>query len=275
MVLIFRNLTLFFLFLPLALISIQTEIIETAKKTSSEEVFVRGEKLTYKAHYGFLNAAEAVVHLDTSIYNVDSHTCYKVDIDAKTTGSFAFVYDVDNLYRSYIDTAKIIPHKFYRNISENKYKLEETIEFDHTSKKARVHQNKKGKIKEKEYDMPSHAQDLVSGYYYLRTVDFTNVVKGDTISMDAFFEDEAYDFKILYLGRKELKTKFGKVPSIELAPIMPDNKIFRGENSVKFWISDDINRVPLKVRAKLFVGAFEVELNDYEGLRTEIGKGKN
>ena len=74
-------------------------------------------------------------------------------------------------------------------------------------------------------------------------------------------------------NKKEIRTKFGKVASIEMAPIMPDNKIFRGENSIKFWVSDDINRVPLKIRAKLFVGAFEVELTDYEGLREDIGKG--
>ncbi len=268
---IFRFIILLFISSPIWAGFQQTERVEKDKG----EKFIRGEKLIYKAHYGFLNAAEAVIHLDTNLYKVDKHTCYKVDIDAKTVGSFAFVYDVDNLYRSYIDTLEIIPHRFYRNISENKYKLEETINFNHITEKAKVHQNKKGKIKEKEYEIPSHAQDIVSGYYYLRTVSFEGVAEGDTISMDAFFEDEAYDFKIIYLGKKVIRTKFGKVPSVELAPIMPDNKIFRGENAIKFWISDDINRIPLKIRAKLFVGAFEVELSEYEGLKAEIGdRGK-
>lgn len=267
--LVFRTLILISLVGFISIKSSQTDTV----KINQDEKFLRGEKLKYRAHYGFFSAAEATVQLDTLLHQVKSHTCYKVDIDAKTVGGFAAFYDVDNLYRSYIDTSQIIPHKFYRNISENRYKLEETIQFDHNSEKAKVHQNKKGKIKEKEYKLPRHAQDLVSGYYYLRTIDFDGAIEGDTIRMNAFFEDEAYDFKILYLGKKEIKTKFGKVPSIEMAPIMPDNKIFRGENSIKFWVSDDINRVPLKIRAKLFVGAFEVELTEYEGLRADIGKG--
>ncbi len=248
----------------------QEERPHSTHSTKQLERFSRGERLSYRAHYGLLNAAEAVVHLDTSYHRVDKYTCYKVDIDAKTTGSFAFVYDVDNLYRSFIDTGAVIPRKFYRNVSENKYKLEETVQFEHHQKKAKVRQNKKGKIKEKEFDLPQYAQDIVSGYYYLRTVDFAKMHEGDTIQMDAFFENEVYDFKILYLGKKKLKTKFGKINSVELAPIMPDNSFFRGKNSVKLWISDDENKVPLKVRAKIFVGAFEIELDDYEGLRHEF-----
>ncbi len=236
-----------------------------------EEKFARGERLTYKAHYGILNAAEAVVSLDTAFYNVANHVCYKVDVDAKTTGSFALLYNVNNLYRSFFDTSQVVPQKFYRNVSENKYQLEENVWFDHQKQQAKVRQNKKGNIQEKEYKMPRYAKDIVSGYYYLRTLDFNTFQRGDTLSMDAFFENEVYDFKIIYMGKTTINTAFGKIGAIELAPVMPENNsLFRGKHSVKFWISDDANRVPLKIKAKIFVGAFEIELTEYEGLRTAL-----
>ena len=45
---------------------------------------------------------------------------------------------------------------------------------------------------------------------------------------------------------------------------MPENKLFDGENSIKVWLSDDINKVPLKIRANMFVGAVEVDITDFK-----------
>ncbi len=83
------------------------------------------------------------------------------------------------------------------------------------------------------------------------------------IELDAFFEDEVYDFKIRIVGREEVKTKLGKIRSIVISPIMPENSLFDGENSIRVWISDDINKVPLKIKANMFVGAVEVDIESF------------
>ena len=35
---------------------------------------------------------------------------------------------------------------------------------------------------------------------------------------------------------------------------MPDNSIFEGEDAILAWISDDENKIPLKVEAEMFIG---------------------
>ena len=60
-----------------------------------------------------------------------------------------------------------------------------------------------------------------------------------------------------------MKTKLGTIRAIVLSPIMPENGLFDGENSIKVWISDDQNKVPLKVKAQMFVGAVEVDIQAY------------
>ena len=112
--------------------------------------------------------------------------------------------------------------------------------------------------------MPKNAQDLVSGYYYLRTLNFDKLKEGDILTIDAFFDDEIYDFQIRFLGRESVKTKLGQIKSIVLSPIMPENSLFDGENSVKVWISDDSNKVPLKIKAEMFVGAVEIDIVKYK-----------
>ena len=44
---------------------------------------------------------------------------------------------------------------------------------------------------------------------------------------------------------------------------MPENSLFDGENSIRVWISDDINKVPLKIKANMFVGAVEVDIESF------------
>jgi hypothetical protein len=105
---------------------------------------------------------------------------------------------------------------------------------------------------------------------YLRFFDFDNIKKGDTLSIKGFFEDQSYTLKILYQGTEVVKTKIGKIPCHILVPIMPDNQLFDGENSITVWISDDKNKIPVKMSAKMFIGHTGIELTGFRGLRNSI-----
>lgn len=236
--------------------------------------FPLGERFEYLAHYGFINAGKGVVSMKDDMVRKKNRDCYEVAIDARTIGMFALGVKVRDRWVSYIDESAIMPHEFYRDISENKYKLTETTQFDQKRGTAVVNSNKKGKKSRKTYEIPTYTQDMVSGYYYLRTLSYENMKKGDVISMNAFFEDKLYDFKVRFEGKGVVKTKFGKVHAFKIKPIMPDNKLFKGKDAITIWVSDDINRVPLKIDVNMFVGTFEVEIVDYKGLREEFNWAK-
>ncbi|GAA4837631.1 DUF3108 domain-containing protein [Algivirga pacifica] len=238
--------------------------------------FQKGETLTYTAGYSFVDAGEAVVHLDENLHKVNDRMCYKVTVDAKTIGVFGWTTKVHDIWESYFDPKAIMPMRFHRDISENRYRLVETTDFFHDEKKAIVSSYKKDstKVKVKEYPIHKYCQDIISGYYLLRTLEYESMSKGDTIKMKAFFEDKEYDFNMLYVGKDRIRTKFGQVDAFAISPIMPPNSMFSGENAILFWVSDDANRVPLKVSAKLLIGAINLRLVDYKGLKEKIGKKK-
>ena len=52
---------------------------------------------------------------------------------------------------------------------------------------------------------------------------------------------------------------------------MPKNGLFDGENSIRLWMSDDAIRIPVKVRAELFVGAVELDITSYQGTKVGLG----
>jgi hypothetical protein len=101
-------------------------------------------------------------------------------------------------------------------------------------------------------------------------MDFSDLQVNDTIAVAGFFEDEFYRLPIVYKGKKTVKTKIGKIRTLVFKPMMPDNKIFDGKNSITAYFSDDKNRIPVKIDAEMFIGTAGVELTDYSGLRNPL-----
>lgn len=236
--------------------------------------FKKGELLEFKINLGFLTAGEATMSILPEIQRVNGRPCYRLDIFGKTTGLADMLYSVKDNWGSYYDTASLVPHKFYRNIQEGGYRKYEVVEFDHKNDEAKVIVYDKKTFKPKAiqtYEVPPNIQDLVSGYYFIRTLDFATIQPKDTFAVKAFFDKELYDFKITFLRREVVKTKLGKINSLVFAPVMPKNSIFDGEDSIQLWMSDDENKIPLKVRAKMFlVGGVEVEITKATNIRSEL-----
>ncbi|HRG80458.1 MAG TPA: DUF3108 domain-containing protein, partial [Cyclobacteriaceae bacterium] len=113
-------------------------------------------------------------------------------------------------------------------------------------------------------------RDMVAGFLYLWVIDLAKHKVGDTLAVSGFFEDTPYNMKIMYQGRENVSTKIGKVPCHKLVPVMPDNKLFDGENSITCWISADDNRIPIKIQAKMFIGSTGIELVGFKGLRNQL-----
>ncbi|MEJ2006287.1 MAG: DUF3108 domain-containing protein [Cyclobacteriaceae bacterium] len=190
----------------------------------------------------------------------------KIDVYGKSVGMFDLFANIEDNWGTYFDTVHHRPARFYRVLQEGRYRKNEIVNFDQSRNLALTREysfsNKSWKPIVK-HEVPDNIQDLVSGYYFLRTIDFSDKKAGDYIMLDAFFDKEIYDFKIRVVGREMVSTSLGEIRSIVLSPVMPENSLFDGENSVRVWISDDINKVPLKIKAKMFVGAVEVDIESF------------
>ncbi len=247
--------------------------LNLAYKSIENKSFQRGEVLEYSIEYGFINAGKAKIQVNPSLYNVNTRPCYRIDVYGHTTGALDFISSVRDNWGTYLDTAAIIPHISYRDVKEGGYTKREIVRFDHINHIAetKVFNEEINKFDEPTYHQmlayESGIQDIVSGYFYLRTLDFSKMKEGDTIKVYAFFENKVYDFKTKLTQREELETALGIVNALVLVPIMPDNKLFSGPNSVKVWISDDDNKIPLKVKVELFIGSAEINIEKVSGLK--------
>ena len=237
---------------------------------SQKEVpaFKSGEKLRYKMSYsGFLKAGTAVLELNE--VELDGKKVFYSRGSGWTSGIIKWFFKIDDVYESYFDKDTIKPYYFKRKIDEGGYKKHRNTQFNYDTKEAYVQDF----INQKDTIIAfSNVQDMMSSFYYLRTQDVKGMKKGDEIAIDMFMDSQVYPFKLRYLGKDVLKTKFGKINTLVFRPLVQSGRIFKAEESVTIWITDDANKIPIKMQADLSVGSLRAELQHYQGLVTGFNK---
>ena len=265
-----KNILLFCILLIFMSFTVSDEELYPVVK---HESFYKGERLFYQVSFGIFPIGSGEVIIRDNLFRINHRKCYKVDVFGKTTGMVDWVAKVDDHWGAYVDSAALVPHISYRNIKEGKYRKNEVIRFDHRTNQieAKVIDKKTGEFKEPVYySAPENIRDMLAGFLYMRTIDFSEMKKGDVFTLKGFFEDTFYELDVKYKGKDRIKTSAGKFKAIKLMPIMPKNKLFEGEDSILVWISDDKNKIPLKVEAQMFIGSTSVELSSYEHLRNPL-----
>ena len=115
-------------------------------------------------------------------------------------------------------------------------------------------------------------QDLISAFYFLRDrVDRKTVKEGEEFVSDMLFDDDGlFKFKLKYLGKQTLNTKFGKVRCLKFRPYVQSGRIFKEEESLTLWVSDDENKMPIRVKADILVGSIKADLEAFKGLKHQF-----
>lgn len=234
---------------------------------AQNSAFQSGENLKYKISYGFVNAGIANLQLNTVLYN--GKNVYHAKGHGYTTGVTKAFFKVNDDYQSYFDQINGNSYRFIRKIDEGGYTKNQEGFFDQSKNIVLVKDYKNNT--QKTYDVPKNIQDILSAFYYLRNHEKIDTLKKDeTIEIDMFFDNETFKFKLKFMGKEEIKTKFGKVNTLKFRPYVQAGRVFKEDESLTMWVSDDENKVPIKVQASLLVGSLKAELIQYSGLKHKI-----
>jgi len=212
----------------------------------------------------YANAGDAV--FTNTVEKLNGKPVYHIVADGKSNSSYDWIYKVRDKYETYIDTATMEPLKFVRNVAEGKHKHYENITFNHAAKTAVT--------SEGVYKIPDCIQDVISAVYSARNINFDNYKKDDRIPFKMFLDNEVYDMYIRYLGKEEVKTKFGKFKAFKFKPLLVKGTIFEGGEKMTVWVSDDANHIPLRIESPIAVGSVKVDMMGYAGLRYPLSSLK-
>jgi hypothetical protein len=82
-----------------------------------------------------------------------------------------------------------------------------------------------------------------------------------------FLDNEVYGMYIRYLGKETVKTKYGKFKAIKFKPLLIKGTIFEGGEKMTVWVTDDDNRIPVRIESPIVVGKVKVDMMSSKNLR--------
>jgi len=232
--------------------------------TQKERAFDVGEWFKFRIHYGVINAGYATLEVKEAVRN--NKKVFHAVGKGWTTGMSRFFFKVDDVYESYFDKETGNPYQFVRKIDEGGYTKNQEGFFNQSTDIVTVKDYKKKT--EKTFAVPNNIQDIMSTFYYLRnhpTIDKLKV--GEAVAIDMFFDEETTKFKLKFIGRENLDTKFGKIPTMIFRPLVQSGRVFKEEESLTVWISDDDNKIPVRIKASLAVGSIKADIDGFRGLK--------
>ena len=229
----------------------------------TNRAFKRGEELTYKLHYGFIDAAYVKLKItDEKIQFHGRETFHIVGI-GETCGISDWIFKVRDRYETFIDEKALVPWVFKRRVNEGGYIINQDYSFDRLN-------NKVSTEKGEEFDVSDNIQDMISAFYHARTLDYSTIKEGDILSLDCFIDEEVYPVKIKFQGMQQVKINLGKFQCLKFTPVIQTGRIFKNEDDLSFYVSNDQNRILIKAEADILFGSIEIELTKHKGLLTDL-----
>jgi hypothetical protein len=232
-------------------------ITAEAQSSKNQKAFTLGERLVFDVKYGFITAGQAVMMISAYEW-VEGNQCLKVQFNARSTPTFSFFFEVIDRYETYLDVDGIFPWRFEQHIKEGKYVRDFSAVFDQ-----RMHV---AKTTEGNFPIPPNVHDILSAFYYARTLDYSKSRPGDKVMLQNFYKDKTYPLAVQYLGRESVEVDAGTFNCIVVEPMVEEGGLFKSEGKVVLWMTDDERKMPVKVSTKVLIGSINAELREYYGL---------
>lgn len=219
--------------------------------------FREGEKLTFDVKYGFVTAGIATFEIP-KIKKISGRDAYHVTFEVNTVPTFDTFFKVRDRYETYIDVEGMFPWRFEQHIREGSFSRDFSAFFDQRKGKAKT---SKG-----EYEIPKYVNDIVSAFFYARTIDYSKMKVGDKINLQNFYKDKVYDLDVVYHGKETIEVDAGKFECIIVEPLVKEGGLFKSEGSIMLWMTNDDAKMPVRVKTKVVVGAIDADLTSYSGV---------
>jgi hypothetical protein len=231
------------------------------------KAFRRGEKLEYRLYFrsfitGRVYAGEITLQIKGTNRKFNGRDTYDVELTGKSRKSFHWFIKVEDKFESFVDEKSLFPWLFIRQTREGHFTKDDEVIFRPDSNLA-ISRYAVKKI-------PPRVQDIISAYYFARTVNFIKLPPGEAFSVPIFYEDSVFTSNVMLTDKETIRTRMGSFNCVKIRPGVRVGKVFSDRFPMTVWISDDENQIPIFVKAALSIGSVEIELIESSGLANPL-----
>ncbi len=211
----------------------------------------------YHITWSDVEAGQVEAECVSPVGGAEVHTIIK----AASTGAARVLYKLDATATCVADRRTLRPVRFEQRQDAGGKHSDLRVDFN-AAEAVRTNLDPTKTIAPRHFPYPN-LFDMQSALLYLRSLPLAD---GDEKTFPVMAANTPYLVTVKVLGRERVKTQAGEYPAVRCALSLEKiNKLGELEahksfKSAEAWISDDANRLLLKVASEVFVGSVNLEL---------------
>ncbi len=237
-----------------------------------------GERLTYDVTWMGIKAGEATLEARGAIV-ANGQPAYRLVTTARSAPVLSKIYRVEDRTESTLVLDPMRALRFEKHLREGRYRHSSQTVFDHANGVAtfryldfsrvprgvtRLEEAERyGTYVEQELPLTPGALDELSVLYYVRTLPLT---PGGSVHARVFASRKNWELEVKVLGRERLETVLGRRETLAVEPLLKYEGIFQRKGRMIVWLTDDAERIPVRMTSQIVIGSFVSTLT-----RREVG----
>ncbi len=241
---------------------------------TANNVFGDRENITYEVSYNW-GPIWIEAGLVTFAVNKEKYLgkdTWHLKSTGKTYSTYDYFFKVRDYYDSWIDPQTFHSIEFRRYIYEGNYNLLNTITFD-PSRQTAISNTKTNNnpLRQDTIRLSKCIFDMLSSVYLTRTLNLSDLKPEARILVSVLIDDSVYKIEVRSLGKEVVENRDGQhYKCIKFTAKMVQGTIFRGNEDVLIWVTDDDNKIPVYIEAKIIVGSVKAYLIEAKGLKNPM-----
>lgn len=236
----------------------------------SNTSFDAGETVEYDLYfkYGLIDkkAGKASMRITNATYG--GQPAYRMSLISNTEGLASKIFSLSDTLSCF--TSKSLQPLAFKKLAheDGDYTIEDyTYKYHGDKVKINTRRVKNGDEKFNENIETSECTyDMVSIVYFARTLDYSNMKSGSKTKVYFMSGKKHMSMTIIHQGIETIKVNNGKkYEAIKLSLQISDKAFENGKEAMKVYLTNDNNRMPLRIDSKLKVGAVKSILKSYKG----------
>lgn len=217
-----------------------------------------GERLDFELKWGVMAVGESHLTAKGAVLAAGEEAWHLVSeaVSSPWLDTFFKVRDRNDAWMAVSDHRSL---GYSKNIREGSWRLQEWVYFDYSDMTFRGQRKKRdGEPYAVEGPLPGRVNDILSALYAARLMPLE---PGAVYSMDVNTRRN-WKLDIVVLRREKIKTALGKKKCLVVEPRVGEEGIFAAKKGKRLlvWLTDDELRIPVLLKAEVFIGAVTAEL---------------
>jgi len=220
----------------------------------TQTVSAKKEVVSFDLKFGFLKGGEAQFIISDTTFNNQPAVLYNVA--GRTTGLMDKLFEVNDVYETFVDAKTRLPLKSIRQVKEQNYRwYNETLYFPDIDS---IYSRRSGWR-----SVPDTLVDIISVFFYfINNHLMDDIENGKIVVLPTFHADKISDVTIKYSGDRLVETDLGKINCHVLSPEIDKGKLLKRSDGLRFFISKK-TKVPILLEFDMRVGTLRAVLRSY------------